>query len=371
MRILFSALILLSVLFSACQCKMQCPGGDFSIHAQVEGVDTIIFEKIEADKLLLIDTLYAVDGEFVASNTLDGSAFFLLRTLEGEGINLLIEKGDQLEIGGSRNGWGQNYTVAGSEGSNLIYELNQKLNAFEVVIDAVYEEAKEAQKEDFIAIQDRFNSAFEEHTNFLKSFIDTNINSKVAILALFQSVKGENILNLQSEYDYYKKVNDSFKTNWPSSSHSQLLTTILDLAYAPDFTMENIHGDSISLSDFEGNLVLLDFWASWCKPCRLANPQMVVLYEEFHKDGLEIISISLDGTPQQSTAKQDWEKAVKKDKLTWTQVSELKGWDSEIRNLYDFRSIPYTILINTDGRIIGQNLDEFTLEAKITELLRP
>jgi hypothetical protein len=79
----------------------------------------------------------------------------------------------------------------------------------------------------------------------------------------------------------------------------------------------------------------------------------------------------LDGTPQQSTAKQDWEKAVKKDKLTWTQVSELKGWDSEIRNLYDFRSIPYTILINTDGRIIGQNLDEFTLEAKITELLRP
>jgi len=350
---------------------MQCPSGDFSIHAQVEGVDTIIFEKIEADKLLLIDTLYAVDGEFVASNTLDGSAFFLLRTLEGEGINLLIEKGDKLEIGGSRNGWGQNYTVSGSEGSSLIYELNQKLNAFEVVIDAIYEEAKEAQKEDFIAIQDRFNSAFEEHTNFLKSFIDTNINSKVAILALFQSVKGENILNLQSEYDYYKKVNDSFKTTWPSSSHSQLLKTILDLAYAPDFTMENIHGDSISLSDFEGDLVLLDFWASWCKPCRLANPQMVALYEEFHKDGLEIISVSLDGTAQQSTAKQDWKKAVQKDKLTWTQVSELKGWDSEIRNLYDFRSIPYTILINTDGRIIGQNLDEFTLEAKITELLRP
>jgi len=348
---------------------MQAPEGDFTIHAQVEGIDTVIFEKIEADKLLLIDTLYAVDGEFVAANTLNGSAFFLLRTLEGEGINLLIEKGEKIEIEGSREGWASNYSISGSEGSDLIYELNTKLNAFEIVIDAIYEEAKEAQKEDFIAIQDRFNSAFEEHTNFLKSFIDTNIKSKVSILALFQSVKGENILNLQSEYEYYEKVYQAFTAYWPESTHCKLLSNILDLAYAPDFTMPDLNGDSVSLSDFEGKLVLLDFWASWCKPCRLANPKMVKLYEEFNDKGLEIISISLDGSPQQKTAKQDWKKAVETDKLTWTQVSELKGWESEIRNLYNFRSIPYTVLIDVDGRIIGQNLDEYSLETKIAELL--
>ena len=94
----------------------------------------------------------------------------------------------------------------------------------------------------------------------------------------------------------------------------------------------------------------------------------VIIYR-FHEKGLEIISISLDGSTQQSTAKQDWVKAVKEDNLTWEQVSELKGWESEIRNLYDFRSIPYTVLIDVDGRIIGQNLDEFSLEAKIAELL--
>lgn len=369
MRILISAFIALCIFFSACQCKLKAPEGDFAIHAEVAGVDTIIFEKIEANELLLIDTLFAIDGEFVAANTLDGSAFFLLRTIKGEGINLLIEKGEKLEIGGSIDGWGKNYTVSGSKGSDLIYELNQKLNAFEIVIDAIYDEAKEAQKEDFIAIQNRFNLAYEEHTNYLKSFIDSNLESKVSILALFQSVKGENILNLQNDYTYYKKVNDHFKTNWPSSSHSKLLTKILGLAYAPDFSMENIKGDSISLSDYKGKVILLDFWASWCKPCRLANPQMVALYEEFHEKGLEIISISLDGSTQQSTAKQDWIKAVKEDNLTWEQVSELKGWESEIRNLYDFRSIPYTVLIDVDGRIIGQNLDEFSLEAKIAELL--
>lgn len=368
MRISFTPLALLIVLFSACQHKMKAPEGDFTIHAEVEGIDTIIFEKIEADKLLLIDTLYAIDGEFVASNTLNGSAFFLLRTTDGEGINVLIEKGENLEIRGSRNEWAKNYSVTGSKGSDLIYTLNQKLNAFEIVIDAIYEEAKGAQKEDFIAIQERYNTAFDLHTSFLKTFIDQNINSKASILALFQAVKGENVLNLQSDYDYYKKVYDSFATKWPESTHSKLLSQIINLAYAPDFTMEDVNGANISLSDFKGKVVLIDFWASWCKPCRLANPKMVELYNEFHEQGLEMISISMDGTPQQKTARIDWESAVKEDHLSWTQLSELKGWASEVRNLYDFTSIPYTVLINTEGRVVGQNLDHFALEARITEL---
>lgn len=370
MRILVTPLLLIIVLLTACQHKMKVPEGDFTIHGEVAGIDTIIFEKIEADKLLLIDTIYAVNGEFAVSNSLSGSAFFLLRTTDGEGINVLIEKGENLEIGGSRNGWAQNYTVTGSKGSDLILALNQKLNAFELVIDAIYEEAKEAQKEDFIDIQERFNSAFDKHTLYLKDFIDTNIASKVSILALFQSVKGENILNLQSDFEYYNKVNESFVGNWPTSTHSKLLSEILNLAYAPNFTMENIKGDSVGLNDFKGKLVLIDFWASWCKPCRLANPKMVELYKEFNPLGLEMISISMDGTPQQKTPDMDWKLAVKEDQLNWTQLSELKGWSSEIRNLYDFTSIPHTILINTDGRVIGQNLDHRTLKAKIAEILQ-
>ena len=88
----------------------------------------------------------------------------------------------------------------------------------------------------------------------------------------------------------------------------------------------------ISLSDFKGKLILLDFWASWCKPCRNANPEMVKLYTKYHNKGLDIISISLDGTPQQKNPKQDWLDAIEKDKMTWTQLSDLKGWDTDIRN---------------------------------------
>jgi thiol-disulfide isomerase/thioredoxin len=361
-------LILLS--FSACQPKMQTPKGDFTIHAEVEGVDTIIFEKIEANNLLLVDTLFAKNGEFVTANSIDGSAFFILRTPEGEGINLLIEKGEQLEISGQRIDWANNYSIEGSKGSNQILELNNKLNTFEVAIDLIYEEAKEAQKEDFEDIQKRFNSIFEEHSNYLKSFIDTNLNSKVAILALFQAVKGENILNLHTDYEYYEKVATSFQNNWPNSTHTQLLKDVVKMAFAQDFSMLNPNGDSVSLNEYKGKLILLDFWASWCRPCRAANPKMVELYNKYNKKGLEMISISLDGTPQQSSPKQDWMNAIKEDKLSWTQISELKGWESEIRNKYAFRSIPFTVLIDTNGRIIGENLPEEFLDSKIAKLLK-
>ena len=357
------------LILNACQQNMKTPEGDFSIHATVEGIDTVIFEKIEANDLLLIDTLFAVDGEFVVANSLEGAAFFLLRTPEGEGINLLVEKGEKLEITGKRLGWNQNYTVNGSIGSTKIQELNSKLNTFEKNMDFIYEEAKNAKQEDYIKIQNRFYSILAEHSEYLKNFIDSNLESKACILALFQAIKGENILHLNTDFDYYKKVSQSFEKNWPESSHTKLLSKIIKTAYAPDFTMQDIDGELFQFSELKGKLILVDVWASWCKPCRLANPHMVELYNKFHNKGLEMISISLDGTPEQTSPKEDWEKAVSNDKLTWTQLSDLKGWDSKIRDSYNIRSIPYTILIDQNGLIIGEDLSHEALNNKISEIL--
>lgn len=369
MKNIFFAISLFALVLSSCKDKMKTPEGDFTIHGIVEGIDTVIFEKIEADKLLLVDTLFAIDGEFVAANSLDDAAFFLLRTPEGEGINLLIKKGDKIEIDGSRTDWAKNYTVKGSKGSKLIQDLNNKLLSFEDQLDLIYDEAREAQKEDFIAIQERFNTIFTEHTDYLKSFIQDNLDSKISILALFQSVKGENILNLHQDFETYKLVADSFTNKWPNSSHTELLNQILKLAYAKDFTLNDMNGNPVSFSDYKGKLVLIDFWASWCRPCRAANPSIVELYNKYHNKGLEIIGISLDGTPQQSNPKEDWAKAIEEDKLSWTQLSDLKGWETSIRSTYAFKSIPYTVLIAQDGRIIGENLEHPILEEKIAEHL--
>jgi len=368
-KYIFISIIMCALMFSSCKNKMKTPEGDFTIYGQIEGVDTLIFEKIEANSLILVDTLYAIDGEFVTANSIDNASFFLLRTPEGEGINLLIQKNDHIEIYGSRLNLAKNYNIKGSVGSQNIKELNNKLIEFEIQLNEIYEKAREAQKEDFIMIQERFNSIFDGHTNYLKTFIKDNIDSKISILALFQSVKGENILNLYKDYDTYKMVADSFTSKWPNSSHTTLINQITSLAFAKDFTLSDTNNKAVSFSEFKGKLVLLDFWASWCKPCRAANPKIVELYNKFHHKGLEIIGISLDGTPQQSNPKQDWLDAISEDGLAWTQLSDLKGWETSIRSTYAFKSIPFTILIAPDGRVLGENIEQPILEETIAKYL--
>lgn len=367
MKRFFSIIILLTIF--SCQNKMKTLEGDFTIHAMVEGLDTVIFEKIEANNLILIDTLFAIDGEFVTTNSLDQSSFFLLRTPEGEGINLLITKGEKIKIQGKKLNWHENYTIDGSPGSSQIQELNDTLIKFKKEVDLIYQEALDTKKENYINIQNRFNGIFNKHQNFLKTFIDSNLESKISILALFQAMKGENILNLYTDFDYYKKVHDTFQNKWPSTSHAKLLADLILSAYAPDFTMENIYGDTLSLRDYKGKLTLLYFWASWSSSSRDNNQNMIDLYNKFHLKGLEIIGISLDGISQQKNPKEDWKKAVREDKMIWPQISQLNGLQSSIREKYKFRTIPYNVLIDSDGHIIFNSEDYNSLQAKITEIL--
>jgi thiol-disulfide isomerase/thioredoxin len=354
---------------SSCQEKIKVPTGDFSIHGQVKDADTLIFEIIEADKLILVDTVFAVNGEFILANSIDKSSFFLLRTPQGEGINLLIKKNEQIEVSGEKTNWKSNYSIIGSEGSIKIKELNNKLEEFKYSLDLIYEEAKRAKKEDYIDIQNKFITTFSSHKEYLKNFIKQNIASKVCILALFQAIKKENILNLIKDFDVYIKVYESFSEKWPESSHTALLSEIIKMAYAPEFEMIDNKGENFSLSNFKEQITIIDFWASWCKPCREKSPLLRNLYSKYHSRGLEIVSVSLDGTPQQKNPEDDWKKAIEKDQKIWPQTSELKGWESQIRNTYNVTSIPHTLLINKNGRIIGQNLEPEELEETIVTLL--
>jgi peroxiredoxin len=131
---------------------------------------------------------------------------------------------------------------------------------------------------------------------------------------------------------------------------------------APDFAMNQVDGTELKLSDLRGKVVLVDFWASWCRPCRLANPEVVALYAKYKDQGFEILGISLD----RNTAA--WEKAIEKDNLTWYHVSDLKGWQNAAAQLYGVRSIPQTLLIDAEGKIIARNLKGAALEAKLKEI---
>ncbi|MET6999914.1 peroxiredoxin family protein [Chitinophaga defluvii] len=169
----------------------------------------------------------------------------------------------------------------------------------------------------------------------------------------------EQVDRLAKKYPWFKEVQEK-KASMAKAEAIAKKTAIG--APAMEFTQNDVNGKPIKLSDYKGKYVLVDFWASWCGPCRAENPNVLENYEKYHDKGFEILGVSLDDK------KENWVKAIKDDGLTWQHVSDLKGWKNEVAKQYNIRAVPSNFLLDKEGKIIAVNLRAEDLGKKLAEI---
>ena len=213
-------------------------------------------------------------------------------------------------------------------------------------------------------LEKEYNSKEREVMLYEWDFIIDNLDSYMSAL-LLEVFMIENKVNKDSIIDVYESFSNRIKVSDVGKNIADLLSQYenpIEVGEtAPDFTAPSINGSDVTLSEevLKNNVTLLDFWAAWCRPCRVENPNLVRLYKSYNKDGFDIIGVSLDRTKEQ------WEQAVEDDNLLWTQVSNLNFWNDPIARRYSIRAIPQSFLINKEGVVIGKNLRGNDLEESI------
>ncbi|RLD30778.1 MAG: hypothetical protein DRI73_09920, partial [Bacteroidetes bacterium] len=221
-----------------------------------------------------------------------------------------------------------------------------------------------------------------EMRDYTISFIEENPSSLASLMALYQQLAPRQyILSPEKDLEYYQLVDSTLYSLYPESDPVKTLHShVADLnergkiaesmnnmigvgSLPPEIALPSPKGDTIKLSSTRGKVVLLDFWASWCSPCRMENPNLVSNYKKYHSQGFEIYQVSLDKT------KENWMAGIKDDHLQdWLHVSDLKFWQSSVVPMYKIQGIPASFLLDREGKVIATNLRGNALGAKLQEI---
>lgn len=330
---------------------------------------TVYLDQLTTNSINLFGSAIAdTDGNFTLEGQITEVGFYKVRLGDNNFVNIVIHPEDNLEITGDANYLYGTYTVKGSEDAIALYELNEYLRLFGLKEDSLRQAATsfggvQVDPSRRLQLQSAYNSMLQEKLTFLRSFIDNNTSSISALAAV-------ETLDPKTDSEYFIKLDKELYALYPNSIYVKSLhlravqmAKLAIGAEAPQILLANPEGKVVSLSSLRGKTVLIDFWASWCKPCRLENPHVVKLYKEYRDRGFEVYGVSLDKN------KQAWVNAIQQDGLEWIHVSDLQYWNSAAAKLYNVSGIPQTYLIDEDGKIIAKNLRAAELGKKLKEIL--
>jgi len=340
----------------------------YNIEVNLEGTEgkwVKLMARVDRDYVTHDSTLAEAGSPAVLTKGIDGVNTMYLTVDDAEGsIQMLVDN--------------SNYTLTGTMDDPVIKtdsKAQSDLNAYNEKIRPITDKMKvmvaELRKgpnaenpEAYDALRETYYELYEQQEEIDSVYIAENPSSYATVLALrgmFYMLDTEQLEKALTSLDAPLQQMEEY--TYMYGKLERMKAVAIGMKYT-DFGLDTPEGEFLKLSDVhQGSVLLVDFWASWCGPCRSANPEVVEIYNTYHDQGFEILGVSLDRDSA------SWVKAIADDQLTWSHISDLKYWNSEGAELYVVTSIPHTVLIDRDGIITSKNLHGDKLREAIEELL--